>query len=400
MHRRTLLALVALLAAASAHAQEARIAACLFPTIALTEGDESRRLSEIVNSALSQNLQHLQISILPDKAWRDALAGAPEQSVLNGKVAAEAAARAGARMAVVSLIHLEGRQLSMDVKVLDSRSGRLVSGVYAVTLVGVAVHNRVTEAVDRLTPQLESFISPEQQAEEVAPFVLEATLLSGLDGTRVSLGGIEPAGEISGGRLTLPFAPYPVGTRLELVEEKEGYHGARETIVLERPRSEVRLQPLWRETKRSVYLMLTTGQLFGLGVGYRHYLKPDTLFLAGENYFYLQPAQSDAGGMAIHDDLGVLVGRYLLWKYDAPFRFALAAGAGVVLTKAGVPGLFTDWYLDLVSVNLEWNKREYMFSLRADAKATLGIGNDLLGADIMTMNRFGPMLTVSIGRKL
>ncbi len=405
MQRRTVLALLAAwIAAAAAGAQETpqetRIAACLFPTIVLSEGDESRRLSEIVNSALSQNLQQLQISVLDEKAWREALAGAPQESLLNGKIAAEVAARAGARMAVVSLVHLEGRQLSMDVKVLDSRSGRLVSGVYAVTLVGVAVHNRVTEAVDRLTPQLESFISPEQQAEDVAPFVLEVTLLSGLDGTRVSLAGIEPVGEISGGRLTLPFAAYPVGTRLDLVEEKEGYHPARETVVLYKPRSEARLQPLWRETKRSVYLSFTTGQLLGLGVGYRHYLQPDTLFVAGENYFYLQPAQSDAGGMAVHDDLGALIGRYLFSRHDAAFRFALAAGAGVIVTKAGAPGLFADWYLDLLSVSLEWNKRDYMFALRGDAKATLGIGNNLLGADIMKMNRFGPQITVSVGRKL
>jgi hypothetical protein len=380
--------------------REEPIAACLFPTAALSEGDETRRLADIVDRALEQNLQRLEIRILPESEWRSAAAGIPPESLLNGRIAAEAAERAGARMAVVSMVHLDGRQLSMDVKVLDSRSGRLVSAVYAVTLVGVAVHNRVAEAVDRLTPQLESFISPEQQAEDVAPFVLEATLLSDLDGTRVSLGGVEPAGEVSGGRLTLPFAPYPVGTRLELVMQKDGYHTASETIVLDRTRSEVRLRPLWRETRRSLYVSLTTGQLLGLGVGYRHYLEPDTLFVAGENYFYVQPARSDAGGVAVHDDLAALVGRYLFWRYDAPFRFALAAGAGVILTKADVPGLFTDWYLDLLSVNLEWNKKEYTITLRGDAKATLGIGNNLLGADIMTMNRFGPQLTLSIGRRL
>jgi hypothetical protein len=289
----------------------------------------------------------------------------------------------------------------MGVRVIDVRSGRVVSSVYSTTLVGVAVHNRITDAVSRLTPQLESFLRPEEQGADLAPFVVEATLLSELDGTRLSLGGVEPVGEISNGRLTLPFSLYPVGTRLEVVGEKEGYHTRSEEIVLDGPRSEARLEPLWRETRRSVHLSWTTGQVLGLGVGYRHYLKPDLLFVAGETYMYFQPAApADAGGLAFHDDLGVLVGRYLFSRYDARTRFALGAGLGVVLTKTGSPGLFTDWYLDLVSANLEWNLRRYTIGLRSDAKATLGIGRNLLGADIMRMQSFGPLVTLSVGRKL
>ncbi len=401
MNKAALAVLAVVLSAARAAAQEAPIAACLFPTVALTEGEETASLSDIVGRALAQNLHQLGIEVLPEAAWRQALGGVRDEALTDGRTASEVAARAGARMAVVSLVHLDGRQLAMGVRVIDARSGRVVSSVYSTTLVGVAVHNRITDAVSRLTPQLESFLRPEQQVEDLAPFVVEATLLSDLDGTRISLAGVEPVGEIVNGRLTLPFALYPAGTKLEVVSEKEGYHTARETIVLDKSRSEARLEPLWRETRRSVHLSWTTGQALGIGLGYRHYLTPDTLFLAAESYIYFQPeALAGSDGLAFHNDLGFLVGRYLFSRYDARVRFALAAGLGVILSKTGSPGLFTDWYLDVGSVNLEWNLRQYTIALRSDAKATTGIGNDLLGTGVMILQRFGPQITVSLGRKL
>lgn len=394
-----LIALQALLAALPGAAQDQAVAACLFPTVGLTP--ESGDLLEVVGRALSHNLQQLGILILPEETWRQGLGNTAPEALLNGRVAAEVASRAGARMAVVSLIHVEDRQLSMSIKAVDARSGRVVSSVYATTLVGVAVHNRIGEAVQRLTPQLQSFLDPEQRGEEVAPFVIEAALLSDLDGIRISLGGVEPVGQIAGGRLTLPFALYPSGTRLEVLQEKEGYHPARETIVLEQVRSEVPLRPLWRHTRHSVHLSWTTGQILGMGLGYRYYLRPDYLFLAAENAFYLQPAPvPGAEGLAFHDDLGFLAGRYLLSPHDSPVRFALAAGLGLILTKSAAPGWFTDWYLNLMSLNLEYNRRLYTFGLRGDLKVTLGIGDDLLGTQVLSLQRFGPLFTLSAGRKL
>ena len=384
-----------------APAQAGEITACVFPITVLGEAAGVAELGGVVRDALVRNLQVLGVRTLADPEWRPAARarGLADEDLLAGPAAAAVAREVGARMAVSGLVYIEGRQLALSVKVLDPRSARLVTSVYATTILGVTVHNRIAEVVDRLTPRLASFVNPEQDTPEVPPFVLEVTLISEIEGLEVKVGGVESGGRIEEGRLTLPFNPYPVGTRLAVHKEAAGYHSAMETVELDRPRSEIALSPLWPETRSSWHLHWTTGQLFGLGVGYRRYLRPDTSFLEADNYLYLQPSRHPGGELTIHNDLGMVVGRYLLLPYGSPVRFALATGLGVVLTKAPLPGLFTDVYLNLASLILEYNRRTSMLYLRLDTKLALGIGNNLLGTEVMFLERFGPLLTLGLGWK-
>ena len=56
-----------------ANAQSETIEACVFPTAALGQDEETSRFAEIVNVALQQNIEQLGIDIVPRERWEDAL---------------------------------------------------------------------------------------------------------------------------------------------------------------------------------------------------------------------------------------------------------------------------------------------------------------------------------------
>ena len=67
------------------------------------------------------------------------------------------------------------------------------------------------------------------------------------------------------------------------------------------------------------------------------------------------------------------------------FPHAVSAGGGAILTAnpgATLP-LFTDVYINLLNVWLEWKVGDYKLFARVEAKASLGIGNNLLGSNII-----------------
>ncbi len=57
---------------------------------------------------------------------------------------------------------------------------------------------------------------------------------------------------------------------------------------------------------------------------------------------------------------------------------------------------FVDLYLNASNVWIEWNTREWILFLQAEARYTLGIGKNLLGAVWMGD---GPLATLGVVRK-
>lgn len=399
------LILAALAASAQAQGSETVLpAACLFPTVDLTATEQSAAFGPIIDAALRTNLQSLGLSILNEEAWRRALQrlGYADRELSQGPVAVRAAREAGARVAVCGLYLLREEQLVLSVKIYDSSTGRIVAGTFNASRVGVALNNRINETIDQLTPQLKRFLEPSQdKPPEIAPFVLEVILHSPDEGLEVSIAGVEAGGVIQDGRLTLPFIPYPVGTKLLLRKTKKGYHPAEETVTLDKPRTEAALRPLLPLTRWTLNMTWTTGQFLGLGVGMRYYLRPDSLFLGAEDYFYLQCNANPGSAAVPHNDLGVFVGKYLFFSHSSPIRFGLAAGAGLILTVLSTPGAvgYTDFYLNLASPWVEWNLKRWLVYMRVDARYVLDLGPNLIGGNWFSLDRYGPPITLGAARK-
>lgn len=368
------------------------------PTTPLNNDEESLRFAGIIDEALRRELGLLGLELVDAEPGEPVSLGA---SVAQGR-------EAQATIVVGSTALVERRELVMTFRVIDVASERLIEAAFSPTLVGVTVHNRIDEAVTDLARRLEEFLANPEERASIAPFALSVTLYGAPEGMAVSYPGGEPLGRIENGELTLPFEPYPVGSRLLLEKTHPGYHSDEETVELSSPRNSFDLEPLWKETIWAGELFWTTGQLAGLGVGVRYYLQPDYWFLAGENYFYMQLSPYENVNPVAHNDIQAWTGRYLLFDYDSSFRMGVGAGLGLVLTRVfeAENFLFTDFYLNLLTIWLEYNTRSWTYFFRMSNKISLGIGNHLLGAGYMSVydptsdGEFEmPAMTIGVGRK-
>lgn len=382
--------LLVLLVASPALAQD-RVRVLYAPTASLAEDPETERFAAIIDEAIRRELLLLDLELLPAAA---------------SAVPIEQADSAGARLVFESSALATGRELVMTFRAVDVESRRLVDAAFVPTIVGVTVLNRIDEAVGEFADSLAEFLANPGETAAIAPFALAVTVAASPDGTTISLPSGEVVGSVEDGSLDFPFTPYPVGARLLLTKEREGFHPDEEAIELASPVNTFTLDPLWKLTRWAVDLHSTTGQIVGLGLGGRYYIDPDTWFVGVDGYYFSQLPVLDSLDPVAHVDLGARTGRYVLLGYRSPFRFGLGVGAGVILTRirGAERQLFTDVYLNLASIRVELNTRSWIFYARTDAKVALGIGNNLLGGRFLDVRyggtSSGPAVTVGVGRKL
>jgi len=129
---------------------------------------------------------------------------------------------------------------------------------------------------------------PVNEIAAVRDQVRKVTLFSPDEDMEVSLAGGRRVGRVSNGRLVLPFIPFKIGSELILEKRKEGFYTDEERVVLEEGSQEIELRPLRKKTRLATEIHWTYGQLLGMGIGQRYYLKPDYWFLSGEFYYYIQ----------------------------------------------------------------------------------------------------------------
>ena len=368
------------------------------PTTPLNDDEESLRFAGIIDEALRRELGLLGLELIAAEPGEPTSLGA---SVAQGR-------DVEATIVVGSTAFVERRELVMTFRAIDVASERLIEAAFSPTLVGVTVHNRIDEAVSELARRLEEFLANPEERASIAPFALSVSLYGAPEGMAVSYPGSEPLGRIEGGELVLPFEPYPVGSRLLLEKTHPDYHPDEETVQLTAPRNRFDLDPLWKKTRWAGEAYWTTGQLAGLGLGVRYYFDPDYWFVAGGNYFYMQPSPYENANPTAHNDLEAWTGRYILFDHDSRFRLGVGAGLGLILTRVAEAenALFTDFYLNLLSLWAEYNTYRWTYFLRMSGKVSLGIGNHLLGAGYMSVynptsdeESEMPAITIGVGRK-
>jgi hypothetical protein len=161
-------------------------------------------------------------------------------------------------------------------------------------------------------------------------------------------------------------------------KRQEGYHPLFQTIIAA---PEVVLTPIPRANILSLEMDWTAGQLEGAGATLRWYPVPDWIMVNFAEYLSTQVPVVPNGNWPIHSDSELLAGLYLFRPPESGFRFGISAGIGIILTyipAVSVP-LFTDVYINLLSLFAQWHVAGIPMFCRADLKVPIGAGNNLLG---------------------
>ncbi len=371
---------------------------CVFRIVDLSDSRENERFQEIIRAQLEQEMERAGYTLVSASRWeqaRDGL-GLTDRDLTEGTRAIAAADAAGALLAVTGFYRVEKGRIVLELKTYDVVQRAFLTGVIRTGTPDLSIYSLVGSAVAQMLPgiRLLSAGPPPGDVRQVR----QITLLSPDEDVEVYLAGEQFVGRVRQGALTLPYLPLAVGSTLRIEKRKAGYYPGREDLPLDEPRVEARLKPLARQTRWATELNWTSKQLTGLGLAQRWYPRPDTLFLAAENYLYVQHTLPAPGRAVLHDDLRFLVGGYPFSKVDARFRLGLSTGLGLVVTGFTLPGqpLFMDLYLSVINTWVEWNWRGGAVYLRSEGRYALGAGRNLLGRGMVGD---GPILTLGVMRK-
>jgi hypothetical protein len=347
---------------------------CLFPTIDLSTTEEYREYQSIISNQLRVELRSAGLNLIPREKWEPVRErqGVPMRTLYQGNVAVDVARQVDAEIAVVSFYSVEERQLILEIKCYDVEQNALVTGVFKTARINLSVYNVIDEAVAELIPGIR-LIGPPPVNE--SPVVEKIALLSTDEGAEIYLGDEGFVGRITDGQLQLPPIPFAIGSQITIEKRKSSYHTGVETIKLKEPEMLVKLKPLRKKARTATELNWTLGQLLGFGLAQRFYLKPDSLYLIGEHYFFVQHNFSDSKPV-FHHDLRLLLGGYLFSGPHAAMRMNINTGFGMVVTYFSLAGqpMYADFYWNMLSVGLELNYRKYLLYIRSEQKYALGWG--------------------------
>ncbi len=371
---------------------------CLLPSVNLSvEKETSEEYKDIITGAIEVELQNAGYNVVRVER-------ADEQH-LSGIYALSAAQKIDADLLFTGFYRIdEDNRIIIQIKAYDARKERFVAGRLSSGPVGITLFNMINSAVGEIIPIFERYVVPvnEERAEEEQDEnkkLREVILLSDDENAEVYWAGEASAGRIIDGSLRLTTVK---DSQLVIETRKDGYHPREETIDLVEQRKKpgrkesisedestaseseelaFELKPLMKEAQWGVEFLYTAGQALGLGFGLRYYLHPDELFLSGEDYFFLQTAFIGGSSPVFHNDLRVLLGKYIFVPPAARIRIGISTGAGVILTSFAIPGMpfYTDFYLNAVNLWVEWNARNWIFYLRQEHRYMLGLFNNLLG---------------------
>jgi hypothetical protein len=160
------------------------------------------------------------------------------------------------------------------------------------------------------------------------------------------------------------------------------------------------LKPLFRITRDAFGASWGTGRLLGLAGSYRRYLVSDRIYLRVENSLWAAYDFSRAARPALHDEVRLGIGAYLLFDPLSHLRSSLGVGGsliGTALTSAGaVPPLGLDACVEPVFLTLEWHEPTWAIALEARYPYSLGLAPGFLRKGWLSLGEAGPQF-YSIG---
>jgi hypothetical protein len=285
----------------------------------------------------------------------------------------------GADVVVAAFYLVEESEITFQFSLYDPAVKVVLGGTLARARRGLASFSSVQDAVGAFEPAIERYVEGSYRVEAPTGLVERVTVTGPRDGSRVVIVDRD-FGLVSGGRLVIPYTQYPIGTTVPVVATKEGYHPYSRTFTLDAAQAEIKIPPLFRETRVDAGLRWSLGQAAGMGFGARFHLQPDTSFIGLEAYRYLEP-DSLTSRIVRHYDLSASIGRYVLFPYSSFFRLHISLGAGLILTDVeDLPGReYVDYYIALGDPTVELRFGPVSVFARPDLHYSLGAGYNLLG---------------------
>ncbi|MBN2736601.1 MAG: hypothetical protein JXR70_06440 [Spirochaetales bacterium] len=350
------------------------------------ETDSSRVFKQAIKSNLEFGLENQGFTILDDSLWQNILTREKIDSndLVQGDLAIKVGSLASADVVISGFYKINQNRILFGIKCYDVFSGSLAVSTLKVGRAGLSLTTLINETISEVIPQIkaeiasmtavgdkiekEVIITESVQMTKVTEMgeTIKVRIKSVDEGAEVYLAD-EKIGTITGGGLLIKSK---IGSTLQLLITKEGYHSRETEIKVQDRDLEIPIPPLFRKTTMALDLRYTILQFVGLGAGLRYYFIKDWTFVSGLNYFYAQIGEGPEANPVFHNDVTLTIGQYLLFNEDSAFRAGVSAGFGGIFNFFTVPEapLYIDTYFDVLGLFFEWNLKDfllyYQFSLR------------------------------------
>lgn len=363
------------------------------------EAPEADPLKGVPEEKLREWFEERGFRVVGAQAWaaERAAAGIGGTELLRGAELAEPAAAAGCDFYITGRYGLAGGRFAMELLLYHTLSERLLGSQSLQGLSGLAAYNSIERKVSRLGRYALNFEEERQEEEEKVEaetdVVIEAPDVEGAD---IVLSQHSSTGTIEGGRLVLSDLPASEGVEMEVTVRKAGFYPETRKIVLGEDEVNLQFGGLRPRSRWGAGFLTTTGQLPGAGAALRRYFLPDWNYIGLEAYPYVQNDWSEPSSWPIpHGDIRLVFGQYLFLGPTFPFRLYLESGAGLVLTRVAALGepVYSDFYLNLISLAVEWNLKRLSLFLRSDLRIALDLfGTGLMGTGLLISESYLPPL--------
>ena len=390
----TFLAILSLPAIAQDQAGTRKKACVVFTMEDLSGGTETSDYAQAITASVSAAIEVGGFAMVARDSWENEVQKRllKRRALLTQATALAVANAVTADLAVTGYYTVQDEQIFVSLQCWDVRGGRLIAGMQQKARFNLAFYSSLHDRVAEMIPGIKLQEEPPQSIATAAPRLTlpEITFLSPDEGMEVLLAGDASIGVITDGRLVWKSGGISPGTKLNLEKRKQGFHTASQTVRAVR---EIRLSKIEKIQTRALEADWTWGQLLGLGTALRIYTVPDTFFIFGSGYLFMQPPLSSAGSPIFHFDETFGLGGYLFFPPDFPVRLGISTGVGIVVTipaSAVVPPA-ADIYLNVINWWVETRVLGPVIFLRQEWKFTTGVGFNYLGTQWMTVANIAPM---------
>ena len=390
-----------LLVVSGAWSAEARVAAtavCVFPLSNLTPDGRMQEHQKPLSDAVAQEFAAVGYHMVAPDQWQAEAARekVAVDRITEAPVVLRLGQGAGADMAVSGFYWMEGGRILISIQCYDVKAGTLITGFLHTWRFNLGFYNSIHAEIADLVQRVVFLTAPSLITLKDSVRVDQITFTSPQDGMEVLIEGQDNAGRIKDGTLVFDTGGIKAGTPLTVEKRQRGYHPLSQTIIVS---PEVALSPLPRENRLSLELDWTAGQLEGAGAALRWYPVPDWIMLNFSEYLYVQVPTVSAARVPIHADSELLAGLYLFLPPQSDFRFGVSSGVGTILSW--IPGtslpLYTDVYLNLLSLWAEYKVAGFPILARVELKIPLGIGSSLLAPGTpLTWSGGLPPITIGV----
>jgi len=287
-------------------------------------------------------------------------------------------------LVVAAFYKTEDDAVVIQFVLVDAVVDIVVGGVLSRQRLGLTIPTAVNAAIGDLVPALERWEAdrdllrrgpPEDKVERIFVFGPQ-------EDVRVRFAELE-VGRIEGGRLLVPFSPFPVGSVIPVTLEKPGYHPQTVDVSLTDRRVETEIPALTAAATFGLSVLWTSGYATGAGLGLRYYPSPDLFYLLGEHYRF---SNSAGGAREVWiADSRIALGLYFTGPQGLVRPYAELGGGFILTDLEALSGRLTDdpLYSDIfvgVSAGVELSLGRFKPFARADVDYALGItANNLLG---------------------